>query len=178
MGPMITDSPAPYTTQPPDDRARVLVAVITRPRDLTIVREQQWYRIPHTRAPRRLAADYLALYQTGAFGAEGHAVRYYAPIVRYRLVTRRELLPDEPDHPRAAERYYRLDLGPLAMLPLPVPAARLRRITFIATTFGQLCRATDVRELWRAATDQQAADVWAAGLAGKSLREPAAAYTA
>jgi hypothetical protein len=165
-------------TPPPD--ARVLVAVITRPRDLDLAREQGWYRIPLARLPRQIAADYLAFYQTAAFGAERWAVRYYAPIQRYRIATRRDLLPDEPDHPRAAQRYYCLELGPLCSLPVPVPAARLRRITFITTTFGQLCRARDVRELWHPPEDTAAAaaDLWGAGLAGRSLREARAAYGA
>ncbi len=157
----------------PDDAARVLVAVITRVRDLRIAREQGWYRIPLAQAPSRLAADYLAFYQTAAFGDERWSVRYYAPIVRYQIVARRELFPDEADHPQADKRYYRLDLGPLAELPLPVVAARLRRVTFINTTFGQLRRANDVRELWHPEEERQppSDDVWGAGLAGKSLRE-------
>ncbi len=156
----------------PDDAARVLVAVITRPRDLRLAREAHWYRIPLAHLPQQLAAEYVAFYQTAAFGDERWSVRYYAPILRYRLTTRRELLPDEATHPRANERYYCLELGPLAELPLPVPAARLRRITFIATTYGQLRRANDVRELWHPDEDQQLPgdDLWGAGLAGKSLR--------
>jgi hypothetical protein len=99
-------------------------------------------------------------------------VRYYASVLRYSLHTRRELLPDEPDHPRADERYYRIALGPLVALPLPVPAARLRRVAFIATTYGQLRRASDVRELFHPAEDDQPDDgLWGAGLAGRSLRE-------
>jgi hypothetical protein len=156
----------------PDDTSRVLVAVITRPRDLRIAREQGWYRIPVTHLPAQLAADYLAFYQTAAFGAERWSIRYYAPIKRYRIATRSELLPDEAEHPRAQTRYYCLELGALAELPLPVPAARLRRITFIATTFGQLRRARDVRELWHPDEDYQnpGEGLWGAGMAGKSLR--------
>lgn len=157
----------------PDDEARVLVAVITRPRDLQLAREQGWYRIPLAHLPRQLAAEYLAFYQTAAFGVERWSVRYYAPIRRYRIATRRELLPDEANHPRASARYYCLELGPLAELPLPVPAARLRRLTFITTTFGQLRRARDVRELWHPEEDDWSLgdDLWGAGMAGKSLRE-------
>lgn len=155
----------------PDDDARVLVAVISRPRDLALAREQGWYRVPLAHLPRRLAADYLAFYQTGAFGDEGRAVRWYAPILRLRLVTRLELLPDEPAHPRAAARYYKFELGPLEALPLPVPAARLRRVVFIATSFGQLRRATDVRQLWRPPEhEDHGDDLWGSGLAGRSIR--------
>jgi hypothetical protein len=155
---------------PPDD-APVLVAVLTSPRDLEIARAQGWYRIPLARAPARLAADYLAFYQTAAFGPERWSVRWFAPVLRLRLLSRRELLPAEPDHPRAGERYYRVDLGPLAALPLPVPAARLRRVAFIPTSFGQLRRAADVRELWRPPEDSRPSDdLWGGGLAGRRLR--------
>ena len=71
-------------------------------------------------APSRFAADFLAFYQTAAFGAERWAVRYYAPVLRYRIATRRELLPAEPDHPRASDHYYRVEIGPLESLPLPL----------------------------------------------------------
>lgn len=156
----------------PDDAARVLVAVITRPCDLQTVRDECWYRIPIARGPRELAADYLALYLTGAFGVERWAVRWYAPILRYRLATRRELLPNEATHRRADERYYRLELGPLAALVPPLPARRFRRLTFIATSWGQLRRASDVNELWHPPEDDLLPDdsVWAAGIAGKSVR--------
>lgn len=155
----------------PDDEARVLVAVLTRPRDLEALREQHWYRIPVARAPRELAADYLAFYLTGAFASERWAVRYYAPILRYRLATRRELLPDESDHPRADERYYRFELGALKPLVPPLPARRFRRVTFILTSWSQLRRATDLIELWHPPEHDQLPDdsIWAAGIAGKSL---------
>lgn len=138
----------------PDDQARVLVAVVTHPRDLQLARQQHWYRIPLARFPAHAGAEYLAFYQTAAFGSERWSVRFYAPIVNYRLVTRRDLLPDEAHHPRADDYYYRLELGELLSLPQPVPAAKLRRVTFIPTTFGQLCRARDVRELWHPTEDR------------------------
>src|SRR5689334_10699426 len=131
-----------------DPAARVLVAVITRPRDLLAVREQGWYRVPMAHAPRALHAEYLALYQTAAFGAERWAVRYFASVQSVSIATRAALLPDEPRHPRASERYYRFALGALQMLPFVVPSQRLRRITFISTTYGQLLRARDVADLW------------------------------
>ncbi|NJN14952.1 MAG: hypothetical protein HC822_00870 [Oscillochloris sp.] len=153
----------------PDDDAAVLVAILRNPHDLTIAREQGWYRLPARHAPARLAAEWLAFYQTGAFGAERWQVRYYAPILRYQLLTRREMLPDEPDHPQADAPYYRIAIGPLASLDLPVPAARLRRVTFICTTFGCLRRASDVRELFHP-PQSPPDDIWGAGLAGRAIR--------
>jgi hypothetical protein len=36
---------------------------------------------------------------------------YYAPIQGHELVTRRDLIPSEPDHPHAGQWYYKLQLG-------------------------------------------------------------------
>jgi hypothetical protein len=146
--------------------ARVLVAVVTRPCDLAKARTEGWYRVPLARAPRALAAEYLAFYQTAAFGAERWTVRYLAAVRAVGLARRAELLPEEPQHPRAAERYYRFALEPLTALPTPLPSRRLRRITFIPTTFGQLLRARDVAELWRPREDAGApwGELWGAGV--------------
>jgi very-short-patch-repair endonuclease len=127
---------------------RVLVAVVNSPRDFEIALHECWYRIPLKRAPRRVGADYLAFYQTKAFGDERWAVNYYAPTRHYRLVTRAELLPEETDHPRAAERYYKVEIGPLQRLPHSIPSKRLRRITFIPTTLERLLEAEEINDLW------------------------------
>jgi len=95
----------------PEDR--VLVAVITRPEDFEIARDLGWYRVPEKKVPRGVFFEYVAFYFTAAFGEQGYAVHYYARCLGHELVTRRELLPDEPDHPRASKRYYKLQLGPL-----------------------------------------------------------------
>jgi hypothetical protein len=126
-----------------------LVAVINNPRDMEIARTEGWYRIPVKHAPQRLGADYLAFYQTGAFGeGERWRVNFYAPVRRVRRVRRRDLLPDEPDHPRADDEYYKFELGPLARLPRPIPSRRLRRITFIPTTLKRLLSAQEINDLW------------------------------
>ncbi|MBK8046081.1 MAG: hypothetical protein IPK16_02480 [Anaerolineales bacterium] len=132
-------------------RRTVLVVVLNNAEDLLRAADQGWYRIPQRHAPKRMGADYLAFYQTGAFRTEGeaHTVTYYAPTRRYKLLTRRELLPDEPDHPRAADYYYRVEIGPLARLAHPVPAQRLRRVTFIHTTMDRLLTAGDVTDLFQ-----------------------------
>lgn len=143
-----------------DDDAPVLVAVITQPRDLAIAREQGWYRIPVKRAPQRVAADYLAFYQTQAFGSEAFAVSYYAPVRRFHVVRRAELLPEEPNHPRANEAYYQIEIGALQRLPRPIPSRRLRRITFIATTLRRLLAAQEINDLWW--RDEPQERLWAA----------------
>lgn len=145
----------------PGSGERVLVAVMNNARDLEIARQQHWYRIPVKRAPRRVGADYLALYMTGAFPPDArHRVSLYAPIYAYRLVTRVELLPDEPEHPRALERYFKLEIGPLQRLARPVPSRKLRRITFIPTTLERLLNAQQINDLWDKGRHQD--ELWAA----------------
>ena len=131
-------------------RRTVLVAVVNNADDLQRAASDGWYRIPQRRAPRRVGADYIAFYQTGIFkGApEAQTITYFAPTRRYRLLTRAELLPNEADHPRAEDYYYRIDLGPLQRLDTPVPAVSMKRITFIHTTLHKLLTASDVRDLF------------------------------
>jgi hypothetical protein len=145
--------------------ARVLIAVVTRPRDLAAARDEGWYRIPLARAPRALHAEYLAFYQTAIFGPERWAVRYLAEVRTVSIATRAALLPAEAHHARANERYYRFAIGPLLALPVPLPSRRLRRVAFIPTTTGQLLRARDLNELWHPDEDSAGwGDLWGAGV--------------
>lgn len=137
---------------------RALVVVMNNRRDWQHVCADGWYRIPLAHAPTPLAADLLAFYFTKAFGVQAHQVRYYAPVLRYRAVTRRELLPAESDHSRAHERYVRIDVGPVAELPRAIPSRSLRRVTFIPTTWERLCSAPDVTALWQ--PDDAAPILW------------------
>jgi len=69
---MTEQSDAPYSPE----HAPVLVAVLNNQPDFERARDEGWYRIPLKRAPRRIAAEYLAFYQTGAFGDDGCAVNW------------------------------------------------------------------------------------------------------
>ena len=125
----------------------VLVAVVSNPRDLEIARLLGWYRIPLRTAPKVVAVDYLAFYQTGAFGEEKWRIQYLAPVRGHELTTRAELIKTEPDHPRAKEEYFKIQLGPLESLPKPILAETWRRITFLYTTGEYLLGATTVNHL-------------------------------
>lgn len=136
--------------------APALVVVLNNLDDLVRAQTQRWYRIPFARAPRRIGADFLAFYQTAAFPqGERWSVRWVASVQGYRIATRRELIPEEPDHPRADARYHRIALGELTLLPHPIPSRRLRRITFIQTTIQSLCEATEINQLWRRTPGQE-----------------------
>lgn len=125
----------------------VLVAIVNNPRDLEIARLLGWYRIPLRTAPKVVAVDFLAFYQTGAFGDEKWCIKNIAPVRGHELTTRAELLKTEPDHPRAKEEYYKIQLGPLESLPKPILAETWHRITFLYTTGEYLLGATSVNDL-------------------------------
>src|SRR5512133_1325515 len=128
--------------------ALILVALIPKPRDLEIARLLGWYRIPLRSAPKVINVDYLAFYQASAFGAEHRwRIESIAEVRGQELTTRAELLRDEPDHPRAREEYYKIQLGPLMTLTRPILAGRWRRITFLYTTGERWGRARTVNDL-------------------------------
>lgn len=133
-------------------RGEVLVAIMNNLRDFDIARDQRWYRIPVRSGQRRLKErwppTWLALYQTKVFGPERWAINYYADVRAIRTVTRRALLPQEPDHLRADELYHKIEIGPLERLPQPILSARWRRVVFIPTTWDKFISAVEINDLY------------------------------
>ncbi len=150
----------------PSSTALILVAVVTEPRDLEIARLLGWYRIPLRHAPKVVSVDYLAFYQTGGFG-EAHRwqVETIAAVRGHEMATRAELLRGEPDHPRAQEEYYKIQLGPLQTLPRPILAEKWHRFTFLYTTGELLENAHSLTDLVVRSEDRS--------LLWRSLRERA-----
>ncbi|MGB4595449.1 MAG: hypothetical protein WBI14_06045 [Anaerolineaceae bacterium] len=130
------------------DTALVLIAVTPEPRDLDIARLLGWYRIPLKSAPKVISVDYLAFYQGGNFSA-GHRwqIEYLAEVRGHELTTRAELLKDQPNHPRAREEYFKLQLGSLIPLPQPILAGDWKRVTFIYTTVQRIKTAQELTDL-------------------------------
>ena len=142
------------TTLP--ETALILVAILPSQRDFDIARLFGWYRIPLKSAPKVISVDYLAFYQTKAFGeAERWQISYVAEILGHELTRRRDLLRDEPDHPRAHEEYFKLQIGPLQKLENPVPADDWKRITFFYTTGEQFKTAQTINDLVIKAQDER-----------------------
>ena len=126
----------------------ILIAVMNNPRDMEIARLLGWYRIPLRSAPKVVAVDFLAFYQTNSFGDDhGGCVEWAAAVRGHELTTRAELLRDEPDHPHANHTYYKIQLGALGRLPHPILADKWRRLTFLYTTGEYLLRAETFQEL-------------------------------
>lgn len=149
------------------DTTLVLVAIMPKKRDLEIARLLGWYRIPMKSAPRILQADLISFYQTAAFD-DGHRSRIecFAEVRGVELTTREELFRDEPEHIRAKEEYYKIQIGPLQTLPQPILADQWKRFTFFYTTGERLERANSIRDLamnhsersmlWHALRERQA----------------------
>jgi hypothetical protein len=126
----------------------VLVAVMTSPQDFLIARNKGWYRIPMDRAPKGIHAEYLAFYFNRAFGEKKWAIHYYCRQLGNELVRRRTLFPDEPNHPRADNLYFKLSIGPLRELERPIVSLHWRRISFIHTTWDRFIDATEINDLF------------------------------
>ena len=135
------------TSLHPDDR--VLVGVINRRRDLVMLRDQCWYRVPISSAPLCIDADYLAFYLSRAFKNDNGAIRYFARCTGFELVRRRDLLPAEADHPRAADLYFKLQFRTLESKVPPITNPTRRPISFIYTTWERFEAAQTVSELYR-----------------------------
>ncbi len=128
-----------------------LVAIMNNKADFARARHEHWYRIPVRSAPPRVDFSQLvrlAFYQTKIFGEEKWAVNYHAEVRSVDRAKRIELLPDERDHPRAQDEYYRLQIGDLERLPKPIPSRRWRRIVFIPTTTEKLFQAEEINDLY------------------------------
>lgn len=131
-----------------DAATPLLVALLPSPRDLDLAREAGWYRIPAAHAPPALAGvRALAFYQPASFGARRWRIEWWAAVRTVVPTTRAALLPTEPDHPRAAEPYLRVDLGPLHPLDPPLVNQDGRRLLFLPTTWGRLTAAAALSDL-------------------------------
>ena len=130
------------------DTDLVLVAIMPNAADLEIARLLGWYRIPLKSAPKIIRPDYIAFYQTASF-PKGHRSRIeaFAEVRGVELTTRAELFQNEPDHTRAHEEYYKIQLGELRFLDRPVLADEWKRFTFFYTTGAHLTGAETIRGL-------------------------------
>ena len=130
----------------PEDR--VLVAYVPQLADFNQIKTENWYRIPQKHAPKGLHAEYFAFYFGRRFGEEKWAIHYFAPQLGHELTTRLALMPNQPNHPRAQEMYYKVNLGPLQKLPEPIVSLRWRRITFLHTTWDRFQDAKEINDLF------------------------------
>ena len=155
----------------PPDHALILTAIIPSARDLEIARVLGWYRIPFSFAPKIVQVDYIAFYQPVVFGkGHAHCIETFAHVRGVELTTRREIIQNEPNHPRADEEYYKIQLGPLSQLENPIRADKWKRITFLYTTGSRFSTAKTINDLVVRSDERKI--LW------RSLREKAAEFQA
>jgi hypothetical protein len=130
----------------PEDR--VLVGVINRKRDLERAQHEHWYRVPEGRAPKGIYAEYIAFFLSKTFRELNGGIHYYARRTGIELAYRRDLLPEEPNHPRAGARYCKLQLGELRRKAPPILNPTRRPISFIYTTWDRFSQATVIADLY------------------------------
>jgi hypothetical protein len=134
----------------PEDR--VLVGVINRRRDLNYARDQHWYRIPQTRMPRGIFAEYLAFFLSGkTFAEQSGGIHYFAKREGVELAYRRDLLPAESKNRKQNDVYYRVSLSEWREKAPPVLNPTRRPVSFIYTTWDRFVKATTIAELYSAA---------------------------
>ena len=132
----------------------VLVGVVKDWRDLNILLKENWYRIPVAHAPTR-RFDYLAFYQPALFGRPGKCIRYYARVLNYQTIKRKDLLPAESNHLRAHEYYLLVRVGKVKKLPRPIRNIIPRRISFGFTTLNRLLKSRDILQLYNITPTEQ-----------------------
>ena len=130
----------------PEDR--VLVAYVPTPADFAHIQQEGWYRIPQRHMPNGLYAEYFAFYFGQRFGSQKWAIHYYAQRLGHELVTRQQLFPEQPDHPRANDFYYKVQLADLQQLARPIISLRWRRLTFLHTTWDRFQDAVEINDLF------------------------------
>ncbi|MFN8374591.1 MAG: hypothetical protein U0694_17145 [Anaerolineae bacterium] len=131
----------------PEDR--VLVGVINTKRDLAFARDEHWYRIPQRRMPNGIHVEYVAFFLSGGvFKEKSGGVHYFAPKRGVELAYRRQLVIQQPDHPRANDTYYKIQLDELREKNPPILNPTRRTVAFVYTTWDRFVHAQTLADLY------------------------------
>jgi len=130
------------------DEEIVLVGVLKNQRDRDILFREKWYRIPLSYAPKR-QFHYLAFYQPLTFGKEGKQIQYFARVLNYQVVKRKNLLPAELNHPHAEDDYFLVRIGGIKKLDPPIKNIKPRRVSFGFATLTHFLQSKTILQLYR-----------------------------
>lgn len=125
----------------------VLIAYVPTPADFNLIQQERWYRIPVAQCPKGIYADYIGFYFGQNFGSQKWGIHYFAPIRGHELVRRIDLFPDQPDHARAKDRYFKVQLGKVRPRGEPIVSLSWRRLLFLHTTWDRFCTAKEITDL-------------------------------
>ena len=129
------------------ERRDLLVGVLTRKRDLSILLNEGWYRIPVEAYVSKSAwpPRWLAFYESASIRKD-YGIYRYAPVRHIEERSREELFPGELAGARAGKRYHKVHLGP--MRDRTVRFMRPRRFSFISTSLTRFEGADTVNDLF------------------------------
>jgi very-short-patch-repair endonuclease len=134
------------TTGSGDD---VLVGILPRAADLTILLDRLWYRVPVGKAPTRgWPPKWFAAFEPRKVSGGAQAIRYFSRVRSIDEIAAEDLFPGLPTGQRAGRRYHRLNLAAIQELDEPIVATRNRRNPFIATTWPKFSRAKTFNDLF------------------------------
>ncbi|MBW6516466.1 MAG: endonuclease domain-containing protein [Candidatus Cloacimonetes bacterium] len=146
-----------------------VVGIVPRKQIWDIVKNEQWYHIPQKSAPKNVHRyQYIAFYLPSIFKKElRYKVIYYAKVLDIELVKRGDLFPNEPQHKRVQQHYYKFKLDKLLELPKPIPSKRWRFIVHIPTSLERLFSAEEINDLYDTSPLE---DVMYSGLKMRKIR--------
>ena len=125
----------------------VLVGVLKSTNDRRILLKDNWYRIPIAFLPKR-RFKYVAFYQPAVFGRHGKRIEYYGRISKKKITKRISLLPKEKNHPRANDKYLKIELAWIKELERPIRNIVPRRVSFGFVTLKTLLSSKNILELY------------------------------
>jgi hypothetical protein len=94
----------------------------------------------------------------------------FAEVRGHELTTRQELFRDQPDHPRAREEYFKIQIWSITGAAPTGAADRWKRVTFLYTTGELMQRAQTLRDL--VTRDEEREILWRT-LRERALQKPA-----
>lgn len=127
----------------------VIVVIVRSRKDWEIVRTRHWYRLPVKHGPAEVTSPWIAFYLPRSFGADSHGIFCYAKVKTVSTVRRIDLLPGEPRHPRANERYFAISFEPPVRLARPLIPDKGRRFIWSVTTLWRLTAARAFEDLFQ-----------------------------
>lgn len=130
------------------EQCEVLIALLNNPIDFAILRDEGWYRIPVSSAPKRFPPEFIAFYQTKVFKESAFQIRYYGEVDQIRKLVRSDLFPKEPINEKSEKEYFQIKIKELRVLQEPIKSQKPRRIIFIPTTKKKFFGSESINDLF------------------------------
>ena len=98
---------------------------------------------------------YIAFYQPALFRGSGKCIKYYSRVLNSSIAIRKDLFPQEFEHPNADDYYFKINLGEINELADPIKNIIPRRVCFGFSTLRRLLESKDILQLYGVAPTEQ-----------------------